>query len=75
MMNAVGGSSIHYQAQSWRLKPWDFKTVTEVTRRYGKSYIPQGSTVGDWPIGYDELEPYYTTSPNVRSASPAKPAT
>jgi len=59
MMNAVGGSSIHYQAQSWRLKPWDFKTVTEVTRRYGKSYIPQGSTVEDWPIGYDDLEPYY----------------
>jgi choline dehydrogenase-like flavoprotein len=59
MMNAVGGSSIHYQAQSWRLKPWDFKTVTEVTRRYGKSYIPQGSTVEDWPISYDDLEPYY----------------
>ena len=32
MMNAVGGTSIHYQAQSWRLKPWDFKTVTEVTQ-------------------------------------------
>jgi gluconate 2-dehydrogenase alpha chain len=24
MMNAVGGTSIHYWAQSWRLKPWDF---------------------------------------------------
>jgi len=59
MMNAVGGTSIHYNAQSWRLKPWDFKTVTEVTKRYGKSYIPQGSTVEDWPISYDELEPYY----------------
>src|SRR6185295_1605746 len=42
-----------------RLKPWDFKTVTEVTKRYGKSYIPQGSTVEDWPITYDDLEPYY----------------
>src|SRR5580693_444141 len=30
MMNAVGGSSIHYQAQSWRLEPWDFRTVSEV---------------------------------------------
>lgn len=59
MMNAIGGTSIHYHAQSWRLKPWDFKTVTEVTKRYGKSYIPQGSTVEDWPISYDELEPYY----------------
>jgi len=59
MMNAIGGTSIHYHAQSWRLKPWDFKTVSEVTKRYGKSYIPQGSTVEDWPISYDELEPYY----------------
>jgi gluconate 2-dehydrogenase alpha chain len=61
MMNAVGGTSIHYNAQSWRLKPWDFRTVTEVTKRYGKSYIPEGSTVEDWPIDYDELEPYYDT--------------
>src|SRR5690348_2422332 len=59
MMNAVGGSSIHYWAQSWRLNPWDFKTRSEVARRYGAAAIPKGSTLEDWPIGYDELEPYY----------------
>jgi gluconate 2-dehydrogenase alpha chain len=59
MMNAVGGTSIHYHAQSWRLKPWDFKTVTEVKRRYGASYIPNGSTVEDWPLGWDDIEPFY----------------
>src|SRR5260221_3164928 len=37
MMNAVGGTSIHYWAQSWRLHPWDFKTRTETIRRYGAS--------------------------------------
>jgi gluconate 2-dehydrogenase alpha chain len=61
MMNAIGGTSIHYHAQSWRLKPWDFKTVTEVKKRYGASYLPKGSTVQDWPISYDELEPFYDT--------------
>ncbi|HEX5432439.1 MAG TPA: hypothetical protein VFW83_10765, partial [Bryobacteraceae bacterium] len=61
MMNAIGGTSIHYHAQSWRLKPWDFKTVTEVRKRYGASYLPKGSTVEDWPISYDELEPFYDT--------------
>src|ERR1700726_2559900 len=35
MMNAVGGTSLHYWAQSWRLNPWDFKVVTETTQRYG----------------------------------------
>jgi gluconate 2-dehydrogenase alpha chain len=59
MMNAVGGTSLHYWAQSWRLNPWDFRVVSETTRRYGASRIPNGSTVEDWPFGLAELEPYY----------------
>ena len=59
MMNAVGGTSLHYWAQSWRLNPWDFKVVSETTRRYGASRIPKGSTIEDWPFNLDELEPYY----------------
>jgi gluconate 2-dehydrogenase alpha chain len=59
MMNAVGGTSLHYWAQSWRLNPWDFKVVSETTRRYGASRIPAGSTVEDWPFGLEELEPHY----------------
>src|SRR5437763_4683552 len=59
MMTAIGGTTIHYHAQSWRLKPWDFKTRSEVVQRYGASLIPKGSTLEDWPVSYDELEPYY----------------
>ncbi len=59
MMNGVGGTALHYWAQSWRLSPWDFKVVSDTTRRYGASRIPAGSTVEDWPIGYDDLEPAY----------------
>jgi gluconate 2-dehydrogenase alpha chain len=59
MMNAVGGTTLHYWAQSWRLNPWDFKVASETTRRYGASRIPKGSTIEDWPFGLDELEPYY----------------
>jgi gluconate 2-dehydrogenase alpha chain len=59
MMNAVGGTTLHYWAQSWRLNPWDFKVVSETRRRYGISRIPKGSTVEDWPFGLEELEPYY----------------
>lgn len=61
MMNAIGGTTIHYWAQSWRLKPWDFRTRSEVLKRYGASAIPAGSTLEDWPLTYDELEPYYDT--------------
>jgi gluconate 2-dehydrogenase alpha chain len=59
MMNAVGGTTLHYWAQSWRLNPWDFKVASETRRRYGASRIPSRSTVEDWPFALDELEPYY----------------
>jgi gluconate 2-dehydrogenase alpha chain len=59
MQNGVGGTTLHYWAQSWRLNPWDFKVVSETTRRYGASRIPKSSTVADWPFGIEELEPYY----------------
>jgi gluconate 2-dehydrogenase alpha chain len=59
MMNAIGGTSIHFWASAWRLKPWDFRTRSETEKRYGKSAIPKGSTLEDWPISYEDLEPYY----------------
>ena len=59
MMNAIGGTSIHYWAQSWRYHPWDFRVRSEVTRRYGANAIPAGSTLEDWPLTYDELERFY----------------
>ena len=59
MMNAIGGTSIHYWAQSWRLKPWDFQMRSQSVKRYGGSSIPTGTTLEDWPLTYDDLEPYY----------------
>jgi len=59
MMNAIGGTSIHYWAQSWRLKPWDFKSRSETIKRYGAGALPPRSTLEDWPISYDDLEAYY----------------
>jgi gluconate 2-dehydrogenase alpha chain len=61
MMNAIGGTSIHYHAQSWRLNPWDFQVRSLATQRYGASAIPGGTTLEDWPLTYDDLEPYYDT--------------
>ena len=59
MMNAVGGTSMHYWAQSWRLNPWDFKVVSSTLARYGRGRVPEDSTVEDWPISYEDLEPFY----------------
>ena len=59
MMNAIGGTSIHYHAQSWRYNPWDFKVRSESIRRYGANSIPKGTTLEDWPVTCDELEQFY----------------
>ncbi len=50
---AVGGSSMHYAANYWRFRPGDFN---EFSRKGGV----RGAAMADWPITYDELEPYYT---------------
>jgi choline dehydrogenase-like flavoprotein len=50
---AVGGSSVHFAANYWRFRPIDFK-------EYSKFGAIAGTSFADWPITYDELEPYYT---------------
>jgi gluconate 2-dehydrogenase alpha chain len=59
MMNGVGGSSVHYTGQSWRLSPYTFKERSETIRRYGAGAIPATVALADWPVDYDDLEPYY----------------
>lgn len=50
---AVGGTTFHFTGNYWRFRPIDFN---EFSKRGG---VP-GSNFADWPITYDELEPYYT---------------
>ncbi len=49
----VGGSSNLMSGYFHRLKPVDFK----LRSTFGPI---EGANVVDWPIGYDDLEPYYT---------------
>ena len=47
-----GGGTRLWQGMSWRFYPEDF-AMADV---YG---TPEGSTLANWPFGYEELEPYY----------------
>lgn len=49
----VGGSSVHFTANFWRFHPIDFR------ERSLLGDIP-GASLVDWPITYEDLEPYYT---------------
>ena len=59
MMNAVGGTSIHFGAQSWRFRADDFRIRSSTVEHYGEAALPEGTAIADWPVTYDDLEPYY----------------
>ena len=51
--NCVGGSSNFMSGYFHRLKPVDFRLLSE----FGPI---EGANIADWPISYEDLEPYYT---------------
>jgi choline dehydrogenase-like flavoprotein len=52
-IGGVGGGTLTWGMQAWRFHPHDFQMAS----RYG---VPAGSSLADWPIDYNELEPWYT---------------
>ena len=56
----LGGSAIHWSGMLWRYLKTDFKYKTHYTERYGSNKLPPGNRIQDWPVDYNELEPYYT---------------
>jgi choline dehydrogenase-like flavoprotein len=50
----VGGGTVTYGGSSWRHLPYEFRELSH------DPTIPSGTGMADWPITYEELEPYYT---------------
>ena len=48
----VGGGTVYYGAHAWRFHPETFHLKSYV------GHVP-GANLEDWPITYDDLEPYY----------------
>ncbi|WP_375388185.1 GMC family oxidoreductase N-terminal domain-containing protein [uncultured Amnibacterium sp.] len=51
--NAMGGGTRLWQGMAWRFLPEDFRMAST----YGN---PDGASLVDWPVDYDEMEPYYS---------------
>ncbi|MDQ4075809.1 MAG: GMC family oxidoreductase [Chloroflexota bacterium] len=58
--DGTGGSGVHWAAQTWRFYPSDFLYRSHHVERYGEGKLPDGSTIQDWPLTYEDLEPHYT---------------
>lgn len=50
--HCVGGTLTHWAAWSWRFRPDEFRVLSE-------EGPVEGASLADWPVGYDEMEPYY----------------
>jgi len=64
MGSTVGGSSVHWSGQSWRFYVDDFKVKSTIRELYGSApglahLEADRAAIEDWPITYDEVEPFY----------------
>jgi gluconate 2-dehydrogenase alpha chain len=54
----VGGGTIHWAAWAWRFREAELRLRSTLVERLGEAAVSDTAIV-DWPIGYDDLEPYY----------------
>jgi gluconate 2-dehydrogenase alpha chain len=57
--NGVGGAGVHWNGMTYRFLESDFNLRTHLTQRYGAKALPDDMTIQDWPVSYQDLEPYY----------------
>jgi gluconate 2-dehydrogenase alpha chain len=57
--NGVGGAGVHWNGQLWRASPEDLRLRGHIKERYGKKFIPEGMTIQDYPVTFEELEPHF----------------
>jgi choline dehydrogenase-like flavoprotein len=65
LVKGVGGSSVHWAGLALRFQPHEFKTRST----YGAI---AGANVLDWPIGYDEMAPFYDKAEKKLSVNGSK---
>jgi gluconate 2-dehydrogenase alpha chain len=61
-LNVLGGALLHWTGQASRFTPGDFKVYTDEVAAGVAEWAQadlSGYDVADWPIGYEDLEPYY----------------
>ncbi|WP_353236106.1 GMC family oxidoreductase [Diaphorobacter ruginosibacter] len=58
--NGVGGAGTHWNGLLWRPQPQEIQLRSYVKERWGESIIPTGMSLMDYPVSYDELEPFFT---------------
>ena len=67
--NHLGGAGVHWSGVYYRWDPVEFKLRSHYTKRYGAGIFGDDITAQDWPLTYDELEPYFDRFDRLVGAS------
>lgn len=59
--DGLGGAGTHWNGMNYRFSPYDFQIKTMTEQRYGKNKLGKDYQLQDYPLTYEELEPYFTT--------------
>jgi gluconate 2-dehydrogenase alpha chain len=61
----IGGTGEHWGAVFPRDLPDCFQLHTKTVEKYGAQKLPQGHSIQDWGVTYDDLEPYYARAERI----------
>lgn len=67
--NGVGGAGFHWNGMSWRAFTQDLRIRSHYQERYGEKFIAKEMTIQDYPVSYQELEPYFVQWEDVAAVS------
>jgi len=65
----TGGAGEHWGAVFPRFQPDVFELLKSTTEKYGAKRLPEGHSIVDWGITWDEIEPYYTRADKLVGVS------
>lgn len=67
--NGTGGAGLHWSGVHFRVDPVELRMRSHYEERYGKKFIPEGMTIQDFGVSYEELEPFFDKSEKVFGTS------
>jgi choline dehydrogenase-like flavoprotein len=65
----VGTAGLQWSGVHFRVDPVELRLLSHCKDRYGKKFIPEGMTIQDFGVSYEELEPHFDYAEKVFGTS------
>jgi gluconate 2-dehydrogenase alpha chain len=65
----VGGAGLHWSGVHFRVDPVELRLRRHYEERYGRKFLPEGITIQDFGVSYQELEPHFDFAEKVFGTS------